>query len=58
MIGSQFLITTEEGPDHTLDGYSTLVTTDNNDTSHVNKFLSLRVVAKDANGVLDKINAA
>ena len=56
-IGSQFLITTAEGHDCALDGY-TIPSHDDSAESSPAGFLSLGVVAEDENGVLDKINAA
>lgn len=60
-IGSQFLITVAGGPDHALDGYSSVVARDgesSHTTTTTTQFLSLGVVTEDENGVLDKINAA
>jgi peptidyl-prolyl cis-trans isomerase-like 4 len=61
-IGSQFLITTAEGPDHALDGYSmeyrSAARDDDGRYETSSAFLSLGVVVEDEGGVLDKINAA
>jgi peptidyl-prolyl cis-trans isomerase-like 4 len=63
-IGSQFLITLEEGPDRALDGYSlhnnskTATNTDSSSNSDEPRFLSLGQVVEDDHHVLDQIHAA
>ena len=56
-IGSQFLITVNEGPGNALDGFSSLAITDPTDKGENSKqtFRSIGVVREDDNNILDKI---
>lgn len=57
-IGSQFLITLEEGQDRALDGYRMSAEAGDSEASSTSKYLSLGVVTEDDQGVLDQIHNA